>query len=439
MSEPLRVAPMNDRERSNKLRRLKELRARDAAARRISRTGGAIEVSDLPPPKMSAEQAAMGPPKASTPAGPLGAFRQRYPQYDDMSDAQLADAMYRKHYSDMDRSAFDRRLGLAGPSAGVRADRTGSTRPDGAAGGQSTASGVIDSFTDGAAFGFGDSLTALESAVLGRTPDGDWLDYRQPFDERYDRALAAERGQNDAFAAANPITDTTASIGGAVAGGAGLAARGLSLMGRAGGSMGRQALAGGLEGAVYGAAHGAGAADGEEIGDAARQGAILGGALGAPLAAAGTGLSNAFRRRVAASQSPSPMELKAAADLAYQAARQRNPVVPGFNTFAQEARDRMKVEGFHKRLHPRVHVILSEADRMAAGPVDFRRTEQLRQLTQSAARSADDSEKRLGVILRNQLDDFVERNAPVPEVREGRELYRRWKNVTTLQDAITEA
>ncbi|MEM6932550.1 MAG: hypothetical protein AAF526_03100, partial [Pseudomonadota bacterium] len=100
---------------------------------------------------------------------------------------------------------------------------------------------------------------------------------------------------------------------------------------------------------------------------------------------------------------------------------------------------RMKAEGFHKRVHPRVHVILSEADRMAAGPVDFRRTEQLRQLTQSAARSADGSEKRLGVILRNQLDDFVERNAPVPEVREGRELYRRWKNVTTLQDAITEA
>ena len=37
-------------------------------------------------------------------------FRQRYPQYDDLNDAQLADALYKKFYSDMPRQQFDEKL-----------------------------------------------------------------------------------------------------------------------------------------------------------------------------------------------------------------------------------------------------------------------------------------------------------------------------------------
>ncbi|ODT80969.1 MAG: hypothetical protein ABS76_14370 [Pelagibacterium sp. SCN 64-44] len=44
-------------------------------------------------------------------------FRRRYPQYDDMSDPQLADALYRKFYSDMPRSQFDAQLGLTSSRA----------------------------------------------------------------------------------------------------------------------------------------------------------------------------------------------------------------------------------------------------------------------------------------------------------------------------------
>lgn len=39
-------------------------------------------------------------------------IRQKYPQYDDMSDKQLADSMYSKHYSDMPRAEFDLKIGL---------------------------------------------------------------------------------------------------------------------------------------------------------------------------------------------------------------------------------------------------------------------------------------------------------------------------------------
>ena len=42
----------------------------------------------------------------------LQEFRSQYPQYDDMPDAELADALHRKHYSDLPRDEFMRTLGV---------------------------------------------------------------------------------------------------------------------------------------------------------------------------------------------------------------------------------------------------------------------------------------------------------------------------------------
>jgi hypothetical protein len=50
---------------------------------------------------------------ASKPEGALSilaGFRQRWPQYNDWSDAQLADALYKKFYSDMPREQFDKKI-----------------------------------------------------------------------------------------------------------------------------------------------------------------------------------------------------------------------------------------------------------------------------------------------------------------------------------------
>lgn len=43
----------------------------------------------------------------------LQKFRAQYPQYDDLSDSQLADGIYKKFYTDMPREEFDGKLGLA--------------------------------------------------------------------------------------------------------------------------------------------------------------------------------------------------------------------------------------------------------------------------------------------------------------------------------------
>ena len=47
---------------------------------------------------------------------PLSRFRQRYSQYNDLSDAQVADGLYRKHDSDMPREEFDAKIGLKSPA-----------------------------------------------------------------------------------------------------------------------------------------------------------------------------------------------------------------------------------------------------------------------------------------------------------------------------------
>ena len=81
---------------------------------------------------------------------------------------------------------------------------------------QGMAGGLFDAFTQGAAFGFGDELTALESAALGRTPDGGWFQYDQPFGQRYERALTAERGQQEQFREENPALAMGAEAAGAL-------------------------------------------------------------------------------------------------------------------------------------------------------------------------------------------------------------------------------
>jgi hypothetical protein len=43
----------------------------------------------------------------------IAEIRQQYPQYNDMSDKQLADKLYAAHYSDMPREQFDAKVGLA--------------------------------------------------------------------------------------------------------------------------------------------------------------------------------------------------------------------------------------------------------------------------------------------------------------------------------------
>ena len=76
-----------------------------------------IAVSSISYPGIKAEfdaveskpEAVESKPEAGT-STVLAEFRQQYPQYNDLSDDQLADAIYKKFYSDMPREQFDNKV-----------------------------------------------------------------------------------------------------------------------------------------------------------------------------------------------------------------------------------------------------------------------------------------------------------------------------------------
>lgn len=60
----------------------------------------------------------------------LANFRTQHPEYNDLNDQQLADALYRKFYSDMPRADFNRRLGTLNTLAGAPSLTGGGAGPD---------------------------------------------------------------------------------------------------------------------------------------------------------------------------------------------------------------------------------------------------------------------------------------------------------------------
>lgn len=93
----------------------------------------------------------------------LQEIRAQHPEYNDLSDQQLADGVYKKFYSDMPRDQFDAKLGFKAPAAPARPK--GTFTPDGAVENVVTGAGEDLLRFPGAA---GDiALGGLDSAATG--------------------------------------------------------------------------------------------------------------------------------------------------------------------------------------------------------------------------------------------------------------------------------
>lgn len=307
---------------------------------------------------------------------------------------------------------------------------------------QSTAEGALDAFTQGAAFGFGDELTAIEAAVLGKTPEGEWLNYDEPFYKRYRTALEAERAQQKQFETDSPVTATAAEITGAVLSPAAKVAAPVRAFGPAAstvGAVGRGAAGGAVAGGVYGAGEAEGGA--ARIAEGAVEGAATGAMVGGFFGGALDRLTRGSQRKAAEKAAPSIELLEKAGSTAYRAARARNPALPGFNEFAGTARRTLSDEGFHPKLHPKIETALKEVSRLAkrTSAPDFRSVEKLRRIIGSAGKSLEPDERRLSRMLRDGLDKFVEVSSPMPEVKIGREIWQRMKKAELVDDLVEMA
>lgn len=186
--------------------------------------------------------------------------RSQYPQYDDMSDTDLAGALHSKFYSDMPADEFAAKIGLKPPEP-VSVNNVG----------RSFATGVP---IIGGLLNKADAATnaGLSYGLNGLFDDKDQL--KGTFGERYAKSLAEQEGSDTNFEQQHPVIDLGAKLAGGVAAMGPLVAAAPGLLG-ATGSFASRAGMGALSNALLGGA------DSAIRGNGPVSGAIVGGVLGA--------------------------------------------------------------------------------------------------------------------------------------------------------------
>lgn len=207
----------------------------------------------------------------------ISEVRQQFPQYSDMSDAALADALHQKFYPDMPKPEFDQKIGLQ-PEPDKYQSAARKEIDDLNAKGIDTGASVARQFLQGASFNSADEILAGLSTPLEMIRQSTF----NPA-EAYRFAKAREDTILEDARKKNGGLGTVAELGGGFATGSGLARAGLSagagLTAQSG--LGARTAASAIDGLGFGAV--AGGLEGnslEERGKNALMGGALGGALG---------------------------------------------------------------------------------------------------------------------------------------------------------------
>lgn len=184
-------------------------------------------------------------------------IREKFPQYSDLSDAQLADALYQKFYSDMPREQFLSKIGMSAPTAGERFMQGQKSVGVGAA--QTIASGAREAFPL-----LGRAIEFATTGKVGTIMNKPLEQFRQETaDYNARRQAAGDTGidwMQIAGAATSPwnilagragLTGGSAGIGGKIAGGIAAGVAGGSMTpGSDAERLKAMAIGGGLGGAI---------------------------------------------------------------------------------------------------------------------------------------------------------------------------------------------
>lgn len=218
----------------------------------------------------------------------LAEVRASYPQYQDMSDADLASALHKKFYADMPRDEFEKKVGLSKPDQYQQAAIE--ERDALKARGIDTGAGLTRRLAQGATFNLADE------AIAGLTTPLEMLK-RGTFSPRegYNYAKAREDLIMDDARKNTGVLGTVAEIGGGIGTGLGAASAGLTfargLAPNAG--LGARSLASAGDGVAMGALAGAG--EGNSIGERFNN-ALFGGAVGGAVGGVAPGALGLLRQ-----------------------------------------------------------------------------------------------------------------------------------------------
>lgn len=278
---------------------------------------------------------------------------------------------------------------------------------------------------------------AGESATLGLVGDeANAAAYSMLPGRNYPDELARMRANERGMSTAGRLS---ADVIGAVAPaltGVGAAAKAATL----GGAMLRGAGAGAAMGGIYGAMEGEGGAN-----ERLKSGAIsaaLGGAIGGAIPAVSAGVSRMFAGKAPRVTAPAVDDLKEEAGALYEIARKSGVTAAREQTGELAGRIRsiaaeegiVTPTGRIAESFPKLKDAINMVDDFAQGTMDPRQMQSVRRTFQSAAASADASERRIGRAMLETFDKFIEPLAP--EFRKANALYRRAMQGELIDTAV---
>jgi hypothetical protein len=383
--------------------------------------------------------------------------RQQFPQYNDLSDAQLMSGLYKKYYSDVPIQGFVKKLmtdygmgmdqvkEFSSLANAQGADFNVNTQLAPEVGGK--AGGMGRGLLQGMTMGASDEITAGGVAALRKVTGDD-----RPISDIYGQELTQERGRLGQFRETNPVLAYGSEIAGGIA----------APLGAATSVKGAAALGGGL-GAVSGALTSEG--DMRDRATGALTGGVLGALLGGGLHAASGGITSTFEdymtkraAKAVAEGADSVQKLRDEANAAYAAARNSGASIDP-QAYQQLIDDvTSKIAGgagrqVHKELTPKSAYVLSSMKDMVGKSVGIDDMEYIRQLAQNpAGMVTDKAEQRAASLIINGIDDFMgsidatkvvsdptAASAAVGQLTKARDLWGRMRRTEKIQNIIDVA
>lgn len=366
----------------------------------------------------------------------LAEIRQKHPEYNDMSDGQLADGLYKKFYSDMPRDQFDTKVGLTAPATPAPQAPAAPERGS-----------IADPLIQGATFGFGDEIAGGVGGVLS-TLEG------KGFKSGYERTRDLKRRDLASYQERHPVISTGAEIAGSLPTAMiplGAAAKGASLAGK----VFRGAAAGATSGALYGAGQGEGAQDRLR---GAAQGAVIGGTTGGAIPFAGKAVAKVVGARSGAAAVPTAQAMKDEAQGLYKLAKQSGVGIKpqSFADAVDNILEKAKEAGINPKQQPKAfenfRILVKARDAGDRGlKINLSDMETLRQIAGNVLKDADPNERRVTHVLVDGIDDFMsslkpndviggkDATAAVKMVQTARQLWSRKSKADIIERAFERA
>ena len=374
--------------------------------------------------------------------------RQKYPQYNDLTDNQLAGALHKKFYSDVPIGQFYASIGLGqAPNAAAKADRelqsasfgdVARSAESGVRSGIGTLIGTPGDMRD--AIIRGGDWAGRKLGILDDTPE-----HRATVEAHLGAAgkvLSPSSAQaNDRIQELTGKYHEPQSTAGKYARTIGEFAP-AALMGP--GGVARRAAMAIIPGAMSEAA-GQGT-EGKAAEPFARAGAALAGGVGTAMAGAKRAIPQM------AKAAPSGQAVKAATDQMYDTLRKAGITYDAnsYGKFVVDLARKFKADGFREAQAPKAADVLKYLGEHIGKSPDFADLDSIRKSAGELARSIDPTERRFAAIIVDQLDDWqraaplatngsIPANQVAPLMKQAREMASRNIKNRQVEDMIEAA